>query len=90
MTLEELRKKIDILDEKVLFLLNERMKIVKEIGRIKKLSQEELHKPEREKAIIQKLSQLSEEKAYNFDEEDLTALYKEIFKISIKLEEREK
>lgn len=90
MTLEELRKEIDSLDEKILFLLNERMKIVKEIGKVKKLSQEELYRPEREKAIILKLSQLSEEKNYNFAEEDLAALYKEIFKISIKLEEKEK
>lgn len=53
--LDELRKGIDEIDDKVLNLLAERMKFVKQIGEFKRTSKTAIYRPEREKAIIDRL-----------------------------------
>ncbi|MCC7417524.1 MAG: chorismate mutase [Acidobacteria bacterium] len=52
-TLEELRNNIDRVDEVIVRLLNERARIVCEIGRQKKLQQVPIYQPEREKLVIE-------------------------------------
>lgn len=47
-----LRKKIDLLDEQILNLLNQRATLVKEVGQIKNESQSMPYDPQREKEII--------------------------------------
>ncbi|HIJ74241.1 MAG TPA: prephenate dehydratase [Candidatus Hydrogenedentes bacterium] len=57
MTLDELRARIDALDEQILELLNARAKCAIEIGKIKRSNDAVYYVPEREKAIVQKLKQ---------------------------------
>ena len=55
----EYRKKIDLIDDEILRLLNERSKSVIEIGKLKKQQDADanLHTPAREAAIIERLTQ---------------------------------
>jgi chorismate mutase/prephenate dehydratase len=55
----ELRKKIDKIDNKIIKLLNDRGKIVREIGTIKKQSNLDIFQPEREKDVIQRMKMRS-------------------------------
>jgi chorismate mutase / prephenate dehydratase len=58
MSLEELRKKIDALDEKLVELINQRAQIVKEVGKLKTSTDKTLpvYAPDREKAVFDKIS----------------------------------
>ena len=51
-TLDELRDNIDRVDEVIVRLLNERARIVCEIGRKKKEQQVPIYQPDREKMVI--------------------------------------
>lgn len=57
--LGHLRKKVDEIDNKVINLLNDRGKIVHEIGIIKKKINLSIFQPEREKEIIQRMKMRS-------------------------------
>ena len=52
-TLDELRENIDRVDEVIVRLLNERARIVCEIGRKKKEQNVPIYQPDREKLVIQ-------------------------------------
>ena len=54
-TLEDLRNKIDAIDNELIEILNERMALIHEIGEIKKSSNTAIYRPEREKNIIDRL-----------------------------------
>jgi chorismate mutase len=51
--LEDLRRDIDRVDEVIVRLLNERARVVCEIGRLKKESGEPIYQPDREKKVIE-------------------------------------
>ncbi len=53
--LNKSRKKVDRIDRDILSLLNERSRIVLQIGRIKKKSREETYAPAREKVVLDQL-----------------------------------
>lgn len=53
--LDELRKEIDHLDDELIKLLNQRMDIVKKVGALKRTDNSAIYRPEREKAIIDRL-----------------------------------
>ena len=59
MNIEELRSKIDKIDTQLLKLLNQRMRIVFDVGKIKNALKEGVYRPEREKAIIDRLCEES-------------------------------
>lgn len=59
MTIEEARKEIDLIDENLIQLLNQRMKWVQKVGKIKNQSKAVIYRPEREKWIIQKMTEIS-------------------------------
>lgn len=54
-TLEELRIKIDTIDNSLIDILNERMSIIREVGEFKRSSKTAIYRPEREKSIIDRL-----------------------------------
>ena len=54
--IQELRKKIDELDDKIIDLLNQRAKIVIEVGDIKKAEKLDFHSPNREREILERLT----------------------------------
>jgi chorismate mutase len=52
MELDELRRGIDAVDQKLVSLLNERAKLVEAVGRLKKQLGMDVYTPEREKEIL--------------------------------------
>jgi chorismate mutase len=59
MTLDDLRRDIDRVDEVLVRLLNERARCVCEIGRIKKQLGLETYQPEREKDVIRHVREVA-------------------------------
>jgi chorismate mutase-like protein len=52
-TLDDLRADIDRVDEVIVRLLNERARVVCEIGQLKKVTGEAVYQPEREKRVLE-------------------------------------
>ncbi len=61
MTLEDLRKDIDRVDEVLVRLLNERARCVCEIGRLKKAQGIEIYQPDREKDVLKHVREVASE-----------------------------
>lgn len=87
MTLDELRVKIDTIDNKLLELLNERMEYVNEVGNLKHKDSSPIYRPEREKAIIDRLA--SQSKGL-LSRNGIEAIFMEIFATSRFIENPEK
>ncbi len=81
--LQELRDKLDSIDNTLLELINERMEIVHQVGALKAQSGGAIYRPEREKAIIDRLDALNNGK---LNRNAIEALFLEIFAISRNLE----
>lgn len=81
--IEQIRLEINSVDDQILELLNKRMKFVKQIGDLKQKSGTAIYRPEREKAILERL--------YNSKQNELSkdvieAIFYEIFAVSRNLE----
>jgi len=87
MTLQELREGIDQIDNEMLKLLNKRMQFVKEVGRLKQNDGSSIYRPERERAILERLNRLNDG---DLTPEAIEAIYMEIFAVSRNLELPEK
>lgn len=83
--MEEIRKKIDRLDEQIISLLGKRMSLAKEIGRQKKESDIGITDEEREKEVMARLRSLAEENGLSG--KFVEKLYGVVFKESRKLQE---
>jgi len=59
MTLDDLRKDIDRVDEVLVRLLNERARCVCEIGRLKKELGVEVYQPDREKDVLRHVKEIA-------------------------------
>jgi chorismate mutase-like protein len=59
MTLDDLRKDIDRVDEVLVRLLNERARCVCEIGRLKKELGVEIYQPDREKDVLRHVREVA-------------------------------
>ena len=66
MDIESLRKEIDQVDKEILSLFAKRMKISKQIAKIKQKSGEKIISTKREADILSKLKKLSVKKGLNF------------------------
>ncbi len=60
MSLENLRKRIDEIDSQLVKLLNERARIVVEIGKLKNKSDKPIYAPDREKQVFEKVIKSNE------------------------------
>jgi len=60
MSLEELRKKIDELDHQLVKLLNERARVVVEIGKLKSRTDKPVYSPDREKEVFARIAEANE------------------------------
>ncbi|BAF69503.1 chorismate mutase/prephenate dehydratase [Nitratiruptor sp. SB155-2] len=82
-----LREKIDTIDDKILELLNERMKIVQEVGKLKNSTGAPIYRPEREIAI---LNRLKSKNGGPLNDAAIEAIFLEIFAVSRNLERPER
>lgn len=76
--LQEKRKEIDLIDQKLLTLLNQRLRIALEIGKIKKEMGKKIYDPVREKEVLERLKRKN--KGF-LKEEDLKKIFTTIMKV---------
>lgn len=86
-TLDNLRKKIDAIDDQILKLLAKRGDLALKIGTIKKKAGQEIYVPSREKKIFQRLTQKN---LGPYSNETICALFREIIAATRSLEEKQK
>jgi chorismate mutase len=72
------RKVLDLIDQKLLTLLNQRLRIALEIGKIKKEMGKKIYDPVREKEILDRLKRKNKGL---LKEEDLKKIFKTIMKM---------
>ncbi len=84
-TLEEYRKKIDEIDRQLVKLMNERAKIVVEVGKIKRSRQDAppIYAPDRERAVLDKIQTANKGP---LPDRSLVAVYRELMSGSFFLE----
>jgi chorismate mutase/prephenate dehydratase len=87
MTLDELREAIDCVDSRLLKLLNERVEYVKQVGQLKHKTGGPIYRPEREKAIIQRLQK---ENDGALSDSAIEAIFLELFATSRNIERPER
>jgi chorismate mutase/prephenate dehydratase len=83
MDLDSIRKKIDAIDSELVLLVNKRLALAAEIGKIKRGSGEEIFVPEREDAVLRKVCDQNKGPVRN---EALRAIYREVMSAAIALE----
>ena len=84
MTLDDIRKQIDQIDSQLLALLSERADLVHEVGVIKKRDNLQIYAPEREHALLQKLTEMNQGR---LPERSIRAIYREIMSAALALED---
>jgi len=80
MSLEELRKKIDEVDAKIVKLLAERVRIAEEIGGEKIGQRKQIGDSEREKRVLESVKSVAREE--EISEEDIESIYRQILTVS--------
>ena len=83
MDLGPIREKIDALDRRLVELLNERLTLASEIGRVKRSAGGQIYVAEREDAVLRKVTGQNSGPIRN---EALRAIYREIMSAAIALE----
>jgi chorismate mutase/prephenate dehydratase len=83
MDLGPIREKIDALDRRMVELLNERLALAAEIGKLKRDTGGQIYVAEREDAVLRKVAELNKGPIKN---EALQAIYREIMSAAIALE----
>ncbi|AQT67214.1 P-protein [Anaerohalosphaera lusitana] len=83
MSLEDLRKKIDDIDSKLVELLNERARVVVKVGKYKDKNGGPIYAPHREKAVLEKISRAN---TGPLPDKTLTAIWREMMSGSFFLE----
>ena len=76
--LNKMREKINLLDQKLLTLLNQRLRTALEIGKIKKEMGKRIYDPRREKDV---LNSLKRKNKGSLKEEDLKKIFTTIMKV---------
>jgi len=83
MSLDDLRKKIDDLDHRLVHLLNERAQVVVEIGKLKDKTARPVYAPDREKEVLDKITNANKGPLPN---KCLAAIWRELMSGSFVLE----
>ena len=81
--LSKIRTKIDAIDAQLVKLLNDRTRLVLEIGKLKHHSGDEIYAPDREDAVLRRVSEKNSGPITN---DSLRAIYREIMSSSLALE----
>ncbi|TAN44002.1 MAG: prephenate dehydratase [Nitrospirae bacterium] len=82
--LGKLREQIDGIDERILELLNKRANVAIEVAGIKREQNLKFHSPERERAILERITALNKGE---FPNDALKVIFREIISASLSLEE---
>jgi chorismate mutase / prephenate dehydratase len=85
-TLPELRRAIDAVDDELLRLLNERARLVKEVGDLKAALHQPFYVPDRERQIVERLQDANDRHAGPFPTEALRPVFSEIISACLSLE----
>ena len=80
MSLEEMRKKIDAVDEKIVRLIAERIKQSQSIGEEKQKKNKPIEDADREKKVLAHIEAMAREE--NLDEKEIQNIYRQIIKSS--------
>jgi chorismate mutase/prephenate dehydratase len=83
MSLEDLRKRIDEIDKQLVQLLNERARVVVEIGKLKNKAEKPVYAPDREKEVLAKVTQANKGP---LPDKTLVAIWRELMSGSFALE----
>ncbi|MDX1935457.1 MAG: prephenate dehydratase [Capsulimonadales bacterium] len=83
MSLQDLREKIDAIDDRLLTLLSERARLAQEVGTFKSKNATDFFKPERERQIFERLKEAN---PGPYPDEALQAIWREIISASRSLE----
>lgn len=86
MTLDELRNKIDHIDDTLLKLYNERMDLVHEVGELKNTTGAPIYRPEREQSILNRLKSQNVKSKGRLTDAAIDALFLEMFAVARNLE----
>ena len=84
MSLDDIRKQIDLIDQNLLSLLSQRADLVHEVGVIKKRDNLQIYAPEREQALLDRLITLNQGR---LPEKSIKAIYREIMSAALALED---
>ena len=87
MNLQELRFKIDAIDDEIIELIIQRMAVIKEVGELKRTEKSVVYRPEREREIIERLYSQSNK---SLTKPAIEAIFLEIFAVSRMIELPEK
>lgn len=85
MNLSELRAQIDAIDKQILELLNQRVRLTTEVGRMKLAKGEEIYVAQREEQVFQRLATLN---GGPLDDRAIRAIYREVMSAAIALEKQ--
>ena len=86
MTLDELRIKIDTIDDTLLKLYNERMELVHQVGEVKNTTGAPIYRPEREQSILNRLKSQNIKADGKLTDPAIDALFLEMFAVARNLE----
>src|SRR5665648_14608 len=86
MTLDELRNKIDFIDDTLLKLYNERMDLVHQVGELKNTTGAPIYRPEREQSILNRLKSQNAKSKGRLTDAAIDALFLEMFAVARNLE----
>ena len=84
MSLEELRKKIDEADNKIVRLIAERVKIAEEIGNEKRKQGKQIEDIAREREVLKNIRSIAQEE--KISQEDIEKIYRQIMALSKSVE----
>jgi chorismate mutase len=86
--LRRLRRRIDVLDRRIVRLLNDRAELAREAGRVKTATgRQVIRDPQREREILLRISMANDGPT---PQADLLAIYKRLFTVARTLERRDR
>ena len=85
MSLEDLRRKIDEADARIIRLIGERIRIAEKIGQEKKKQKKQIEDREREERVLENVRSIAQQE--NISQEDVERIYNQIIAVSKRTQE---
>lgn len=84
--LQQLRNRVSQIDRDILNLLNQRQRLVQEIGKTKQQQHLPMRDLKREEQVLQKLYEFSEQQNALLTKEDIYQIYQSVMQAALKLQ----